>query len=408
MSPDPLEKNIARLVRQSALPNDEARQRRAREHFLRAAGDRPAEALGRRLAVAAAAILVCGLVFWAVKADRKPAPIDAAVVGKQEKQSPEKRDARLEKPTAGNKLQGSLNLTRSDGGSRLHYRGLVSIDAPGLVFQVYVAPIDLKLENGMLVVGPHKTPVLVDTVVLKDYLIDVEWTTPRLEPIQLKILAPDSAQDQTVLEHLKLKEADRTWTFEFVAWDERLLPRLAPQLDEVADFVKEGRDLVARCDAAARTEASFTDLKEMLIRDARGLQARAKSFAEAGLYPVSTEQVSYVARDLATQIPNFTWEAGKFQGPTSYYTKGKRSETFRQEPFEFETLKKYLDEAEVVAGREFGLWIVKDIRRFGLQDGHRGVVKQMEKRPGVAGFADRLGEGNPSYELVQDLCRIKK
>src|SRR4249919_1904722 len=102
MSPDPIEDNVARLVRSSALPIDDARQHRARDRFLRASGHRPPEAVGRRLAVAAAGLLVCGLVFWASKADRNPAPVAEPVVPKQEKPAPKKGEIRPEKPSPGN------------------------------------------------------------------------------------------------------------------------------------------------------------------------------------------------------------------------------------------------------------------------------------------------------------------
>jgi hypothetical protein len=146
----------------------------------------------------------------------------------------------------------------------------------------------------------------------------------------------------------------------------------------------------------------------MLIRDAERLQTRAGNFAGKGVYPAALHQIAYTARDLATSMPDFKWLEGKFQGPVTYYTETKKRRTFRQEPFEFAALRKYLDEAEIVAGREFGLWIVKDIRRVGVQDAHRALVTSMSKRAGVAGFEERLVDAGPDPRLEDDLRTLAK
>src|SRR5690349_18864914 len=69
MSPDPLENNVARLVRKSALPLEDDRRRRTREDFLRAAGA-PRSSPGPGLMLAAAALLFGFIVF----ATTRPAP----------------------------------------------------------------------------------------------------------------------------------------------------------------------------------------------------------------------------------------------------------------------------------------------------------------------------------------------
>ena len=58
---DVFEKNVARLVKESALPLTDERRDRAREAFLRATA--PSRLRGVGIAVAAAALLFCAVVY---------------------------------------------------------------------------------------------------------------------------------------------------------------------------------------------------------------------------------------------------------------------------------------------------------------------------------------------------------
>ncbi len=400
MSSEPLENNIARLVRQSALPIDESRQRRA--DFLRAAEGSPPEAMGRRLAVAAAALVVCGLLLWAAKTDRR-----TDVRPKVAKERPALLPAGDLVGSGGNDLlKGTLTLTHAGFALPKFLFRAKSMLPDGVQFKIRPYSFEETWDAGRIVSVSQEGQSNI--VPLKDGRFEFMWESSGPRLLRLAVGAPDDDQDVEVMKTLNVKAADRAWTFEYLGWDESLLPLLGPQLVEVGDLTRELHDLIARVETSCASEAQFLAQKDALIRDAQRLQTRTNNFATTSVYPAALRQISYTARDLATSIPDFKWLEGKYQGPSSYYTEDKKKRTFRQDPFEFAALRKYLDEAEVIAGREFGLWIVKDLRRIGLQDAHRALVTSMAKRPGVSGFEERLLAAAPDPRLEENLRTLAK
>jgi len=400
MNPDPLESNVARLVRESALPISDATRDRARTHFLRATDGKPSEAMGRRIAIAAAAFLVAGLLFWSARADRKAVP--RCEISKERLASAPGGD--LVGSGGNDLLKGTL--TRAGGAVPTFLFRATSTLPDGVLFKIRPSSFEETWDAGRIV--PVSREGRSDVVPLKDGRFEFLWESSGPRLLRLAVGAPDEEQDVEVLRTLSVKETDRSWTFEYLGWDESLLPLLGPQLVEVGDLARELRDLLARVEAACSSEAQLLALKDALIRDAQKLQSRTDNFAAKSVYPAALHQLAYTARDVATSIPDFKWVEGKFQGPVTYYTGNKKKQTFRQEAFEFAALRQYLDEAEVLAGREFALWILKDRRRSGLQEAHRALVKEMSKRPGVAGFVGRLLVDDPDQRLEEDLRTLAK
>lgn len=392
MNPDVFERNVERLVRKAALPVDGAAIERARARFVRAAG--PAStARSRGLALIAASLLFGALVYG-VSTSTAPPP------------RPEPREAQ-ETPVAftavplrgGNEwLKGTLQMSPGarSAAKQLRFEGRSPLP-DGLVFQVRVLREEESYDGKGLV--PSLREEFPKQVALANGDFDLDWQTPRQGRLRLEIAAPDRVQEADVLPSLKLREADRTWTFEAAAWDDRLLAQLEPQLAELASLATELADLVRRVDESCASMELFKPKEKGFAAEAAKLKARCDGFAAAGLYPAAARELSKVCNDLLGALPIFTWEGGRFDGPKSYYTNNRRGKTFRGDAFEFATLRGYLDAAVVVGGREFGLWILKDLARRGPRPELAETAARSASRPGVAPFAARLlGEAGPALE----------
>ena len=82
----------------------------------------------------------------------------------------------------------------------------------------------------------------------------------------------------------------------------------------------------------------------------------------------------------------------------SYHADRQKLKTSRGDPWTFDTLRRYAEEAPAVGGREAALWIVKDLRRGGRPD-----VDALAKRAGVAPYAERLRAGTELDTLEEDV-----
>jgi len=205
------------------------------------------------------------------------------------------------------------------------------------------------------------------------------------------VSAPDSFQEMKQLEALKgLPEASRVWTFEYRAWDDSVLAKLDPQLEELAALAREARALVGRVERSCDDPDRFRRLEKELLSASRLLESRANAFADAGLIPAGAREVARTAGDLAGSMSIFKWNEGKFDGPSSYYTNGKRARLHGGREFSFDALRGALDEALIIGGREVGLWILEDRARAGLRPPLLEAVDRSARRPGVADFAERL------------------
>lgn len=400
MSSEMFEKNLGDLVKSGGLFLDPTRAGRARARFLRET--LPRSRFGTRgFAIFAAAVLLCVTLIWTARShsahrgpelgtQRGPAAPPPLVL------LPFRRGNDLLDATLkdGQNPAGAREL-RFEGRSRLPDR---------LVFVVRFEKLVEGVSGDRIL--PQGTLGAFAALRLDQGAFVSCWRDPGPSLIHFNVTAPDVHQEVSMVKQLKVPESEREWSFEFLAWDDRLLSLLGPQLAQVSDLAREVRDLLALVEADCASEALFLGQQKALISDAEALQRRAEALAGSGLYPAGASQIGFTARDLATALSIFKWEDGKFAGPKSYYTNGQLALTFRREPFGIDRLRKYLEEAVGIAGREFDLWILKDVRRIGLQESHRRAVKEQAHRPGVAEFADVLLESREALEpRIRQLSR---
>jgi len=403
MKSELFEKNIGELVRQAALPANDATRDRARELFLSSMGPRPA---GRSwgLAAAAATLLLAALIYGATRTGSPSAPPSIPFMKEPQDSAP----AFATVPGSGGDpfLSGSLKGTfRTKPTRTFRFQGRCPL--PDTVsIQVRVYSKEQRFDKGRLEGGRRDVDSF--SCVQQAGAFQSEWGMSKPGFLILLVSISESMQDMSVVDAVKrIPGNGRSWEFEYAAWDDALLALLDPQLAELADLAREARDLVSRVEAAAATPELFKASQQALIADARRLEARANGFAGTGLFPAGALQVARTTGDLAGSMAIFAWKDGKFEGPVSYYTEGRRGKTFRGDLFDFDALRRYLDEAVVCAGREFDLWIVDDFHRAGLRPALIEAVTRSARRPGVAEFAERL-KSEPDHSLVDEIRQIAK
>jgi len=396
---DPLEKNLGDLIRHGALPLDAERTARARQRFVDGISA-PPERASWKIAAAAAALLVAAIIFWSARVDRTLV-----------------RQEPVERPASGalsflghggdQNLQGSLQ--RVDDRMRFTARSPLP---DGLEFSIRAERLEIQEENRELKSGVRSS--LPGSATLRNGAFEFEWPYKGPGRVRLLVTAKDDLQTVELtrkLRELKSSEADRRWTFECCAWDEQMLGLLGRQVEKVDDLAYEVGLLVLQVQACD-LQASFEAQKKAFIKEAEKLQARAEGMAASTLYPEAYRRIGYTARDLAQAMAIFTWDKDKFSGPRSYYTNGELSKTHRGDPFDLKTLRQYLHEATVVAGREFGLWVFEEFRRAGPRPILAETVQRYEIRPGLKDVSARLKQlvhelhGVDLGKLEQDLRRI--
>jgi hypothetical protein len=399
---DVFEKNIARLVKESALPLTDERRARARAEFLRATEAPAPRSRARLIGVAAAVLIFSGVLYETTTRPLPklpPPPEDADGVRKRLR-GPEWTDL---KGQGGNPvIQGAARLGRPLAGNPgwpLEFKGRAALP-DGFFLLIRLDAAEEQLRGGVL------TSVFTslgggETVAVTKGRFEFGHKLSGPTQLNVEVFGGSGLQDQPVLEQTKTTEVDRHTAFWYHAWDQSLLAKLEPQLEELAVFAREGRDLVARIEAACAAETTFREQEKKLSAEAAKLQARAEAFAESGLYSAASRLLAYTLRDLANSLQIFKWTNGKLEGPVSYYTNGKPGKLHRGDEFSFDALRRYLDDVVLVSGREFDLWILREHDRTGWTLELGQAIDLSGKRPGVAEFATALKALSPQASETQ-------
>jgi len=391
-----LDRNMEALVRRSALPLRGGDLARARGTFLREIARPVPEPRPRAGAFWAfsASLLVCAAIFSAVLADRPPAvPPDVslpapsrAAGGAQDSRvapsTPEGQDRTVTLSASLPPLRDSYRNLRLDGTAALPDRAILKMSIHRLEEDSLGARLAAKSEavsSGLVEVRSGRFGGLCP------------WQRPG--PAVVTVEAIEDFQRE---EH-RGKFGGRSWRFEFPAWGPELAPRLSPLLREVDSFPAEVKNLVSRFEEACRsTEAAWKASKAGLMDRAQRLRSRIESCEARRLYPAAVNHLVYTMDSLLGSAPHFAWEEGKFAGPTTYYVAaGERTKDFRGADFAFDRLRAYADEAGPMAGRELGLWIVRELRRGGPRSALSAVLLEQAAHPGFAPFAPRLETAAP-------------
>lgn len=382
MGSDVFQKNLGELIRRGALRPDEPK---ARGRFLREVAT-PAERLSWKFAAAAAALLVAATIVSSagtrVAVQPRPAPSVRPPSPESPSGHPLGGDFRDEL------LGGDFILRDQVRPPKAEFHGYSKRLPEGLFFRLHVHRESEKFDGDRLVA--YEREFGADTIALQRGEVRFDWPYTGPAMVRVGVSAPDGLQELEMARALNVPESRRNWSFATGVWNQDVLWRLESQLPEAVAIAGKLRSLIGRIEATCTSEALFKGHEKEFIADAERIQSLATSFGGGSLFPASMGEVECVARDLAVLMPIFRWEEGKFAGPKSYYTNGRPATTFHSDPFGFDALRQYVDRAIVIAGREFLLWIVRDVRRASLGEDHRRLVRSNALMPGVADFAQRF------------------
>jgi hypothetical protein len=213
----------------------------------------------------------------------------------------------------------------------------------------------------------------------------------------LQVMYLDEFQRQTVKDMLKGKVDKKLWKFEFLAWTDDLIPQLGPKLEDIAALSRESLDMLKRFDDAVQSEQTWRAMQKDLVALNAKLQRKLETSDAKAFFPASLNQIFYTIRSVQGTSPYFHFENGKFAGGKSYHADNQEIKSHRNEPFTFMNLRKYCDEAVPLAGRELGLWLVKDMKRAGMiRPEVQDALKKYATHPGLAPFVERLTAATPA------------
>ncbi len=210
----------------------------------------------------------------------------------------------------------------------------------------------------------------------------------------------DEDQAPALREGLKGKARQRRWEFDFPAWTDESLAGLGPRLAEIEAAVKETVEVIRQFARASAAASTWKAESARLAKQAGDLIARIDKSEYARLYTAAAGELVAVLRNVQANANYLVFTPdGKLEGAFDYHTGGK-AETYRAEEFSFDRMAKYAEEVVDLGGREFCLWLVKDVRRSGsLREPLRKALKELEKRPGVDPHAEALERGEDLDDL---------
>ena len=202
---------------------------------------------------------------------------------------------------------------------------------------------------------------------------------------RLTVELSEDRQDPALLPALRKLPVTK-WTFEAEGWGDAWIAQLGGRLADIDRFGQEAITLIEEFGQAAVSKDVWTDRRPKLEKEAEKFLKKIEEAQAAQVYTASFKESRDTVRNMKGNAALFQFgDDGKCRGPFNYMTK-KPAQTIHQEDFTFERIKKYLEEAGTVAGREYCLWLVKDIRRVGER--RAAIVDALKVQKHHAGVGD--------------------
>lgn len=225
----------------------------------------------------------------------------------------------------------------------------------------------------------------------KKFVYDTAIDGPGKYNAQVVILN-DMQEERLAAEVKKKAGAKRSWQFELLVWGDELIPQVAPKLTELHALITETRDLLKRFEKACQSEQGWASEAKPLVAEGTKLQAKLDRHELKAFYPAAVNNLYYTVRNVVNNAPYYTFQDGKFTGAKDYHADGSKVKTYRGEEFNWDNLKRYIEESLSVGGREFCLWVVKDLRRTAgqLRPELVEAVKSQKAAAGVEVWQERL------------------
>lgn len=200
------------------------------------------------------------------------------------------------------------------------------------------------------------------------------------------------------------------WAFDFAAWGDDLAGRLSPALLEFDGLAGEGRAKIAQFEKATSVKALWEAEGRNLDRDVSRLMADIAKSEAKQYFPAAAGELSSILSSVQSNSRFCVFGAdGKLEKVRNYHNPDDKATTYRQEEFNWDNFKKYLEECLDIAGREYALWVIKETRRSGgVTEALVKAVKDQASHPGLSLYVNRLQEGNRLDELEALVRQPKK
>jgi hypothetical protein len=232
------------------------------------------------------------------------------------------------------------------------------------------------------------------TVNGKKFVYTTAIPSPSKYSVRIGLL--DDLQDRSIAVELKKKgPAKRQWDFEYLVWGDELVSQVASKLPDLIALVGDCRELVAKFEKAAATKGQWEAEMKPLVAEGNKLQQKVDYHELKAFYPASVNNLSYTIRNVVGNAPYYTYGAdGKFSGAKDYHADNNQVKTFQGESFDWANLKRYVEQTPAMGGREFCLWVIKDLRRTGgqMRPEIQEAIKTHKAAPGVDMFQERLSK----------------
>lgn len=227
----------------------------------------------------------------------------------------------------------------------------------------------------------------------KKFLYDAPIDGPGKFDVQVALI--DDLQERHLAAEIKKKAGSkRNWQFEFLVWGDDLVPQLSPKLTELLALIKETLELVKRFETASGSEQGWAAESKPLVAEGTKFQGKLEHHELKVYYPAAVNNLFFTMRNVVNNAPYYTFSGGKFSGARDYHADGEKVKTFRGEEFNWDNLKRYIQETNGVGGREFCLWIVKDLRRTAgqMRGDIQDALHSQKSAVGVDVFQERLAK----------------
>jgi hypothetical protein len=231
----------------------------------------------------------------------------------------------------------------------------------------------------------------------KKFSYDTAIDGPGKFVVQVALI--DDMQEKHLAAEVKKKAGNRrNWQFELLVWGDDLIPQLSPKLNELHGLIAETRELAKRFEKASASQVQWQAEMKPLVAEGNKFVAKLDRHELKAFYPAAVNGLHYTVRNFVNNAPYYTFAGGKFTGASDYHADNKKVQTFRGEEFNWDNLKRYIEETLPIGGREFSLWIVKDLRRTAgqMRPEILDAIKSQKAAPGVETWSERLSKATIS------------
>jgi hypothetical protein len=229
-------------------------------------------------------------------------------------------------------------------------------------------------------------------VVGKKFIYDTPIDGPGKFVVQISLV--EELQERPLAAEIKRKAGDKTTIQrEFLVWNDELITLIAPKLNDLHALIAECREMTKKFERATMSKEGWAGESKGLVLEGGKLQNRLQNHELQAYYPAAMGNLFFTIRNVVNNAAYYTFGAdGKFSGARDYHADDQKVQTFRKEEFNWDNLKRYIEESSAIGGREFCLWIIKDLRRTAGQMRPEIVdaIKAQKAAPGVEVFQDRL------------------